>query len=140
MKEIQKILFTCLALILVNLNSAFSVEIEEDSSSDLYVIEGKVFPWENAANPGWQLMTHVMANGGEYYGFLRYFLIILNQKYVKILFLILYQLFEFSIINFYVKSLHNYYTFNLKRQNHIIVFYPFSIHIFTFVKSVSNIC
>lgn len=44
---------------------------DEDLSSDLYVIEGKVFPWENSNSNGWQLMTHVMANGGEHYGFLR---------------------------------------------------------------------
>ncbi|XP_043472267.1 ER membrane protein complex subunit 7 [Leptopilina heterotoma] len=43
----------------------------EEASTDLYVIEGKVFPSENAGNSGWQLMTHVMANGGEHYGFLR---------------------------------------------------------------------
>lgn len=50
-------------------------EHEEDASTDLYVIEGKVFPWDNSASglsQGWQLMTHVMANGGEHYGFLRY--------------------------------------------------------------------
>ena len=46
-------------------------ENDEDNSMDLYVIEGKVFGWENSANTGWQLMTHVMANGGEHYGFLR---------------------------------------------------------------------
>ncbi|EFN80762.1 ER membrane protein complex subunit 7 [Harpegnathos saltator] len=46
-------------------------EHEEDASTDLYVIEGKVFPWDNTASTGWQLMTHVMANGGEHYGFLR---------------------------------------------------------------------
>ncbi|XP_066591414.1 endoplasmic reticulum membrane protein complex subunit 7 [Prorops nasuta] len=46
-------------------------ESEEDVSTDLYVIEGKVFPWESAPPNGWQLMTHIMANGGEHYGFLR---------------------------------------------------------------------
>ncbi|XP_043277472.1 ER membrane protein complex subunit 7 homolog [Venturia canescens] len=46
-------------------------ESDEDQSTDLYIIEGKVFPWENSNSNGWQLMTHVMANGGEHYGFLR---------------------------------------------------------------------
>lgn len=52
-------------------SSSTKAEIEEDASTDLYVIEGKVFPWDNTAKSGWQLMTHVMANGGEHYGFLR---------------------------------------------------------------------
>ncbi|XP_001605162.1 ER membrane protein complex subunit 7 homolog [Nasonia vitripennis] len=58
-------------LVLSLFSSHTFAESEEDTSTDLYVIEGKVFPWENAANTGWQLMTHVMANGGEHYGFLR---------------------------------------------------------------------
>ncbi|XP_043498620.1 ER membrane protein complex subunit 7 [Polistes fuscatus] len=58
--------------IIINLISDhINAEHEEDQSTDLYVIEGKVFPWENTASSGWQLMTHVMANGGEHYGFLR---------------------------------------------------------------------
>ncbi|XP_015434706.1 PREDICTED: ER membrane protein complex subunit 7 homolog [Dufourea novaeangliae] len=52
-------------------NKYVNAENDEDASTDLYVIEGKVFPWENKASNGWQLMTHVMANGGEHYGFLR---------------------------------------------------------------------
>lgn len=74
MTEFQKILFVIFALINVGTNFVSGAESEEDSSTDLYVIEGKVFPWENAGNSGWQLMTHVMANGGEHYGFLRYLL------------------------------------------------------------------
>ncbi|XP_014204652.1 ER membrane protein complex subunit 7 [Copidosoma floridanum] len=58
-------------IVLSLFSSRTLAEIDEDTSSDLYVIEGKVFPWENAANSGWQLMTRVMANGGEHYGFLR---------------------------------------------------------------------
>lgn len=59
-------------LIISNLCEQYVIaELEEDASTDLYVIEGKVFPWDNAASIGWQLMTHVMANGGEHYGFLR---------------------------------------------------------------------
>ncbi|EFN72729.1 UPF0480 protein C15orf24-like protein [Camponotus floridanus] len=66
----KKILY--LFLIFVNLCGQYVIaEHEEDASTDLYVIEGKVFPWDNAASSGWQLMTHVMANGGEHYGFLR---------------------------------------------------------------------
>ncbi|KAL7294155.1 hypothetical protein TKK_0012179 [Trichogramma kaykai] len=59
------------SLILCFFLSSSYAETEEDTSTDLYVIEGKVFGWENSANSGWQLMTHVMANGGEHYGFLR---------------------------------------------------------------------
>ncbi|CAD6207342.1 GSCOCG00010179001-RA-CDS [Cotesia congregata] len=59
----------CLLFIFVNINCIFA-ESDEDLSNDLYVIEGKVFPWDGSPN-GWQLMTHVMANGGEYYGYLR---------------------------------------------------------------------
>ncbi|KMQ95703.1 hypothetical protein RF55_4061 [Lasius niger] len=67
MKKILYLLF-----IFANLREQYVIaEHEEDSSTDLYVIEGKVFPWDNAASSGWQLMTHVMANGGEHYGFLR---------------------------------------------------------------------
>jgi len=63
----------CLLVILSNLCERYVIaEHEEDTSTDLFVIEGKVFPWDNAASTGWQLMTHVMANGGEHYGFLRY--------------------------------------------------------------------
>ncbi|XP_012527225.1 ER membrane protein complex subunit 7 [Monomorium pharaonis] len=62
----------CLLVILANLCEQYvKAEHEEDGSTDLFVIEGKVFPWDNAASTGWQLMTHVMANGGEHYGFLR---------------------------------------------------------------------
>lgn len=58
--------------IIVNISNKYVIaENDEDASTDLYVIEGKVFPWENGAPSGWQLMTHVMANGGEHYGFLR---------------------------------------------------------------------
>lgn len=57
-------------LIIIGTNLVYA-ENDEDSSSDLYVIEGKVFPWKNSGDSSWQLMTHVMANGGEYYGFLR---------------------------------------------------------------------
>lgn len=65
----------CLLVILANLSERYVIaEHEEDASTDLFVIEGKVFPWDNAASTGWQLMTHVMANGGEHYGFLRYVL------------------------------------------------------------------
>ena len=73
MTEIQTPLFIIFALIFVGTNFAFGAENEEDLSADLYVIEGRVFPGDNAVNPGWQLMTHVMVNGGEHYGFLRYF-------------------------------------------------------------------
>lgn len=48
-----------------------TAENDEDVSTDLYVIEGKVFPVENGPANGWQLMTYVMVNGGEHYGFLR---------------------------------------------------------------------
>jgi len=62
----------CSLVILANLCGRYVIaEHEEDTSTDLFVIEGKVFPWDNAASTGWQLMTHVMANGGEHYGFLR---------------------------------------------------------------------
>lgn len=44
---------------------------DEEISTDVYVIEGKVFPPENSILNGWQLMTHVMANGGEHFGYLR---------------------------------------------------------------------
>ncbi|XP_032690974.1 ER membrane protein complex subunit 7 [Odontomachus brunneus] len=67
MKGILYLLF-----IISNLCEQYVIaEHEEDTSTDLYVIEGKVFPWDNTASTGWQLMTHVMANGGEHYGFLR---------------------------------------------------------------------
>lgn len=61
-----------LFLLVVNiLGKRVTAENEEDASTDLYTIEGKVFPWETSPSSGWQLMTHVMANGGEHYGFLR---------------------------------------------------------------------
>ncbi|KYN04626.1 PREDICTED: ER membrane protein complex subunit 7 [Cyphomyrmex costatus] len=61
-----------LLVIFANLCERYVIaEHEEDTSTDLFVIEGKVFPWDNVASTGWQLMTHVMANGGEHYGFLR---------------------------------------------------------------------
>ncbi|XP_076631528.1 ER membrane protein complex subunit 7 [Colletes latitarsis] len=61
-----------LLLIIVNVSNKYvTAENDEDISTELYVIEGKVFPWENGPLNGWQLMTHVMANGGEHYGFLR---------------------------------------------------------------------
>lgn len=67
------VIFQFLATFCVILSRA-SGESDEDVSTDLYMIEGKVFPWENGATPEWQLMTHVMANGGEFYGFLRFIL------------------------------------------------------------------
>lgn len=61
-----------LFFLIVNISNKYVIaENDEDTSTELYVIEGKVFPWENGASNGWQLMTHVMANGGEHYGFLR---------------------------------------------------------------------
>ncbi|XP_053989599.1 ER membrane protein complex subunit 7 [Hylaeus anthracinus] len=61
-----------LFLIVVSVSNKYvTAENDEDASTELYVIEGKVFPWENGPSNGWQLMTHVMANGGEHYGFLR---------------------------------------------------------------------
>lgn len=42
---------------------------------ELYTIEGKVFPPDNLVGVGsignWQIQTRVLANGGEYLGFLR---------------------------------------------------------------------
>ncbi|XP_011631942.1 ER membrane protein complex subunit 7 [Pogonomyrmex barbatus] len=62
----------CLFVICANFCGRYAIaEHEEDTSTDLFVIEGKVFPWDNVASMGWQLMTHVMVNGGEHYGFLR---------------------------------------------------------------------
>ncbi|KAH0951832.1 hypothetical protein HN011_000006 [Eciton burchellii] len=62
----------CLLVIFANLYERYvSAQHDEDMSTDLYAIEGKVFSWDNTASNGWQLMTHVMANGGEHYGFLR---------------------------------------------------------------------
>lgn len=44
-------------------------------NADLYTIEGKVFPPDNLVGAGpvgnWQIHTRVIANGGEYLGFLR---------------------------------------------------------------------
>ena len=70
-----KIISVIFVLFGVIANQALA-ENDEDPSSDLYVIEGKVFPWENSNTDEWKLMTHVMANGGEHYGFLRYTLAI----------------------------------------------------------------
>lgn len=85
MKGIVYVLF-----IISNLCEQYVVaEHEEDVSTDLYVIEGKVFPSDNAAPTGWQLMTHVMANGGEHYGFLRLYAfltclcVLLHDNYVR---------------------------------------------------------
>lgn len=62
-----------LFFIIISISNKYVIaENDDDISTDLYVIEGKVFPWENGGPNGWQLMTHVMANGGEHYGFLRY--------------------------------------------------------------------
>ncbi|XP_012279875.1 ER membrane protein complex subunit 7 [Orussus abietinus] len=61
------ILFTLVFVFLCDV----CAKVEDDPSTDRYIIEGKVFPWENGASPGWQVMTHVMANGGERYGFLK---------------------------------------------------------------------
>ncbi|XP_011494637.1 PREDICTED: ER membrane protein complex subunit 7 [Ceratosolen solmsi marchali] len=68
---IQEIRFILAIFLVISSFSNSLAENEDDVSTDLYVIEGKVFSWENAGNTPWQLMTHVMANGGEYYGFLR---------------------------------------------------------------------
>ena len=71
MAEQVRVIFA-IFLVLSFFSEHIFAENDEDTSTDLYVIEGKVFPWDNsAANTGWQLMTHVMANGGEHYGFLR---------------------------------------------------------------------
>ncbi|XP_046423782.1 ER membrane protein complex subunit 7 homolog isoform X1 [Neodiprion pinetum] len=59
-----------LLLIICQISSVIG-ENDEEVSTDRYVIEGKVFPPENAILTGWQLMTHVMANGGEHLGYLR---------------------------------------------------------------------
>ncbi|XP_012263935.1 ER membrane protein complex subunit 7 homolog [Athalia rosae] len=68
----MELLVTLISVLLIfcQINDTFA-ENEEEVSSDLYVIEGKVFPPENAVLNGWQLMTHVMVNGGEHFGYLR---------------------------------------------------------------------
>ncbi|XP_058804001.1 ER membrane protein complex subunit 7 [Phymastichus coffea] len=70
MRRTTRIVFVNFLILSIFCSYIFA-ENEEELSSDLYVIEGKVFPWENAGSTRWQLMTHVMANGGEHYGFLR---------------------------------------------------------------------
>ncbi|XP_034936997.1 ER membrane protein complex subunit 7 [Chelonus insularis] len=67
-----KVVTLFLFVVIIN-NSNCADSNEEDNSTDLYVIEGKVFPWENAGGTDWQLATYVMANGPEFerYGFLR---------------------------------------------------------------------
>jgi hypothetical protein len=67
----QSLFILTILLVLSLFSNHTFAENDEDTSNDLYVIEGKVFSWENAGNTPWQLMTHVMANGGEHYGFLR---------------------------------------------------------------------
>lgn len=70
-RNIMKAIFLSLFVLAVSYERYAIAEHEEDTSTDLYMIEGKVFPWDNIASTGWQLMTHVMVNGGEHYGFLR---------------------------------------------------------------------
>ena len=45
-------------------------------STELYSIEGKVYPPDPILSNGlvedWQIQTRIMGNGGEYRGFLRY--------------------------------------------------------------------
>lgn len=77
MSKIRVNVFSIFAIIFALINCIICGESEE-SSTDVYVIEGKVFPLENTGNSGWQLMTHVMANGGEHYGFLRFFKVFQN--------------------------------------------------------------
>ncbi|KAF7997847.1 hypothetical protein HCN44_009245 [Aphidius gifuensis] len=64
-------LYFTILVVISCITNVISLENDDDPSSDLYMIEGKVFPWKNSGDSSWQTMTHVMANGGEYYGFLR---------------------------------------------------------------------
>lgn len=54
------------------------------TNSDLYTVEGKVFPPDSFAQGplgNWQIHTRVLANGGEYVGFLKCVLIIQQSDY-----------------------------------------------------------
>lgn len=61
----------CIIFVLFSIFQDINCEIEEENSSDVYIIEGKVFP-PDVYNPGpWQANTRVMVNGGDYIGFLK---------------------------------------------------------------------
>lgn len=50
-----------------------SLEDENDSSTNRYVIEGRVFPLSDYAvnQPNWQANTRIYVNGGELIGFVK---------------------------------------------------------------------
>lgn len=61
--------FTVIALVL---GFAHAVQSEGDEvTTELYSVEGRVFPPESHVTNNWQVSTRVFMNGGDFVGFLK---------------------------------------------------------------------
>lgn len=59
-------------VILFVLGFAHAVQSERDEvTTELYSVEGRVFPPESHVTSNWQVSTTVLMNGGDFVGFLK---------------------------------------------------------------------
>ena len=61
----------CLVLNFLQLTLVTFAQRDLEPNLDVYTIEGRVFPPDGASSSSWYSQTRILANGGEYIGYLR---------------------------------------------------------------------
>ena len=67
---LQRNQFIYLSVIFLSLVHIALSEFDE-ATTEIYTVEGKVFPPDAYATSNWQSVTRVLVNGGDYIGFLK---------------------------------------------------------------------
>lgn len=67
---LQRNVFIYLNVILLSLVHIVFSELDE-ATTEIYTVEGKVFPPDSYVTSNWQSMTRILVNGGDYIGFLK---------------------------------------------------------------------
>jgi hypothetical protein len=58
--------------VVILLGNARSVRSDlDDVTTDVYSVEGKIFPPDSHVTSNWQVATRVLVNGGDFVGFLK---------------------------------------------------------------------
>jgi len=69
--KMERLLFIGVVLCLSSFVHLSHGQKELDTTQELYSIEGKVHPPDGVSGKSWYTQTRIMANGGEFLGFLR---------------------------------------------------------------------